>query len=56
MSKILELDLELEEGEQMSKIERKKQFVQNMQALQEKKTRRWLVNRGKGYLLDFLVS
>ena len=50
---ILELDLELSEGSLMSKIERRKHFVQNMSNLQEKKTRKWLVNHGKGYLLDF---
>lgn len=37
----------------MSKLERKKQFIANMTQLQEKKTRKWLVNHGKGYLLDF---
>ena len=35
----LELDLELSESSLMSKAERKKQFVGNMQALQDKKQR-----------------
>jgi len=33
----LELDLELSESSLMSKMERKKQFVTNMQAIQDKK-------------------
>jgi len=49
----LELDLELSESSLMSKVERKKQFVTNMQAINEKKQRQWLIKRGKGYLLDF---
>ena len=33
----IELDLELSESSLMSKVERKKQFVTNMQAINEKK-------------------
>ena len=40
----------------MSKAERKKQFLQNMQALQEKKQRNWMVKHGRGHLLDFQDS
>ncbi|CDW72928.1 ef hand family protein [Stylonychia lemnae] len=48
-----QLDLELSESSLMSKMERKKQFVANMQAIQDKKQRQWLIKHGKGYLLDF---
>eukprot|EP00347_Sterkiella_histriomuscorum_P009949 403339257 len=48
-----QLDLELSESSLMSKAERKKNFMTNMQAIQEKKQRQWLVKHGKGYLLDF---
>jgi hypothetical protein len=50
---IIELDLELAESTLMSKIERKKEFVNNMTQLRERKLRTWLIKRGKGYLLDF---
>jgi hypothetical protein len=49
----LEIDLELQESDLMSRAERKKEFLNNRQYLVERRTREWLIKRGKGSLLDF---
>jgi hypothetical protein len=50
---ISEIDLELQESELLSRAERKKAFINNRQYLVERRTREWLIKRGKANLLDF---
>lgn len=45
--------MELSESELVSRVERKKVFIQNRQYLLERRQREWLIKRGKESLLDF---